>query len=150
MALGVEAAGLITATGDAVHDVRTGDRITTHSVPLRDQGSWAEQFIAPEGHMAALPPAVSFDAGAALPVPALTADQVLSDALNVQAGQTVLGKWCGRGHRRPDCPAGRPPRGHRAGHREPAARRTHPGPWVRRMSSTITCSWIAGPRRSAR
>ena len=90
MALGVEAAGLITAAGDAVRDVRTGDRVSTHSVPLRDQGSWAEQFIAPEGHVAALPPAVPFDAGAALPVPALTADQVLSDALNVQAGQTVL------------------------------------------------------------
>ena len=90
MALGVEAAGLVTAIGDAVHTVRVGDRVTTHSAPLRDQGSWAEQLIAPEVDVAALPPAVPFGAGAALPVPALTADQVLSDALNVQAGQTVL------------------------------------------------------------
>jgi NADPH:quinone reductase-like Zn-dependent oxidoreductase len=86
MALGVEAAGLVTATGAAVHVVHAGDRVTTHSVPLREQGSWAEQLIAPEAHVAAVP----FGAGAALPVPALTADQVLSDALHVRAGQTVL------------------------------------------------------------
>ena len=40
--------------------------------------------------MAVLPPAVSFDAAAALPVPALTAGQALGDALGVRAGQTVL------------------------------------------------------------
>ncbi len=36
------------------------------------------------------PPGVPFDVGAALPVPALTADQVMSDALEKGAGQTVL------------------------------------------------------------
>ena len=90
MALGVEAAGHVAAVGDRVAGVRAGDRVTTHSVPLRGQGAWAEQHIAAADHEAVLPPGVSFEAAAALPVPALTADQVIGDALEVRAGQTVL------------------------------------------------------------
>ena len=90
MALGVEAAGLVTAVGDQVAGVKAGDRVTAHSVPLREEGAWAEQHVAASGHVALLPAAVPFDAAAALPVPALTADQAISDALEVRAGQTVL------------------------------------------------------------
>ena len=46
LALGVEAAGLVVATGDRVAGVTAGDRVTTHSLPLREQGAWAEQHIA--------------------------------------------------------------------------------------------------------
>ena len=90
MALGVEAAGLVAAVGDQVAGVKAGDRVTAHSVPLRAQGAWAGQHVAAAGHVAVLPPGVSFDAVAALPVPALTADQAIGDALGVRAGQTVL------------------------------------------------------------
>jgi NADPH:quinone reductase-like Zn-dependent oxidoreductase len=90
MALGVEAAGLVAAAGDQVAGVRAGDRVTAHSVPLREEGAWATQHVAAAGHVAVLPPAVPFDAAAALPVPALTADQAIGDALAVRAGQTVL------------------------------------------------------------
>ena len=90
MALGVEAAGLVAAVGDRVVRVTAGDRVTAHSVPLREQGTWAEQHIAAAGDVAVLPPAVPFDAAAALAVPALTADQAISDELGVRAGQTVL------------------------------------------------------------
>jgi NADPH:quinone reductase-like Zn-dependent oxidoreductase len=89
-ALGVEAAGLVAAVGDQVAEVKPGDRVTAHSAPLRAQGTWAEQHVAAAGHVAVLPPGVPFDAGAALPVPALTADQVTGDALAVRGGQTVL------------------------------------------------------------
>ena len=90
MALGVEAAGLVAAVGDSVDGVKAGDQVTTHSLPLRDQGAWAERFIAAAEHLAPIPPGVSPDAAAALPVPALTADQAVTDALDVSAGQTVL------------------------------------------------------------
>jgi NADPH:quinone reductase-like Zn-dependent oxidoreductase len=90
MALGVEAAGLVTAAGDRVDAVKAGDRATVHSLPLREQGAWAEQFIAAAEHVAAVPPGMLLDAAAALPVPALTADQATGDALEVRAGQTVL------------------------------------------------------------
>jgi NADPH:quinone reductase-like Zn-dependent oxidoreductase len=90
MALGVEAAGLVAAVGDQVAGITTGDRVTVHSAPLREQGTWAEQHIAAAGHVAVLAPGVPFEAAAALPVPALTADQVIGDALQIRAGQTVL------------------------------------------------------------
>ena len=90
LALGVEAAGLIAAVGDKVDKLRPGDRVTTHSLPLREQGAWAEQFIAAARNIAVVPAGVPFDAAAALPVPALTADQTVVDALEVRAGQTVL------------------------------------------------------------
>ncbi len=90
MALGVEAAGVVAAVGTSAGGFKPGDRVTTHSVPLREQGSWAEWFIVPAEHCAVLPSGVPFDAGAALPVPALTADQVISGALEIGAGQTVL------------------------------------------------------------
>jgi NADPH:quinone reductase-like Zn-dependent oxidoreductase len=90
MALGVEAAGLAAAVGGQVAGITTGDRVTVHSAPLREQGTWAEQHIAAAEHVAVLPPGVLFEAAAALPVPALTADQVIGDALQIRAGQTVL------------------------------------------------------------
>ena len=90
MALGVEAAGLVAAVGDRVGGVRAGDWVAAHSLPLREQGSWAERYIAAAEHVAVIPAGVPFDDAAALPVPALTADQVIGDALGVRAGETVL------------------------------------------------------------
>jgi len=90
MALGVEAAGLVAAAGDGVTGITAGDRVTVHSAPLREQGTWAGRHIAAAGQVALLPAGVPVDAAAALPVPALTADQVIDDALQVRAGQTVL------------------------------------------------------------
>jgi len=90
MALGVEAAGLVVGVGDRVDGVGLGDRVTSHSLRLRGQGGWAERYIAAAEHVAAVPPGVPFDAAAALPVPALTADQAIGAALGVRAGETVL------------------------------------------------------------
>ena len=90
MALGVEAAGLAAAVGNQVDGVRPGDRVSTHSLPLREQGAWAQRHIAAAAHVAVVPPGVPFDVAAALPVPALTADQVIGDALGIRAGEAVL------------------------------------------------------------
>jgi NADPH:quinone reductase-like Zn-dependent oxidoreductase len=90
MALGVEAAGAIVAVGDAVTNVEPGDDVLTHPLPLRAQGTWAQRLIAPASLLAAKPAAVSWAAAAAFPVPALTAEQVLTEALEAQDGQTLL------------------------------------------------------------
>jgi NADPH:quinone reductase-like Zn-dependent oxidoreductase len=91
MALGVEAAGVVTAIGAGVTGVAVGDRVTAHSLPLREQGAWAEQLIAAAADVAIAPPGVPWAAAAALPVPALTADQALAAAgVTAGAGQTVL------------------------------------------------------------
>src|SRR5579862_82522 len=90
MALGVQAAGLVMAAGRAVTDWAPGDAVMTHPVPLRDQGTWARRLIAPAGLLARKPPGASWAAAAAFPVPGLTAEQVLSDALHVCAGERLL------------------------------------------------------------
>ena len=88
MALGVEAAGTVAAVGDAVSDWRPGDAAMTHPLPLRDQGTWAPMLIAPAALLARKPRSISWEAAAAFPIPALTAEQVLSEALRIRAGET--------------------------------------------------------------
>jgi NADPH:quinone reductase-like Zn-dependent oxidoreductase len=90
MALGVEAAGTVIAVGGEVTGWAPGDAVMTHPLPLRDQGTWAPQLIAPAALLAAKPPGVSWEAAAAFPVPALTAGQVLDDALSIRADEQLL------------------------------------------------------------
>jgi NADPH:quinone reductase-like Zn-dependent oxidoreductase len=90
MALGVEAAGVITAIGDSVDDWKPGDEVLTHPLPLRHQGSWAPLQIASTTVLARKPGALSWEAAAAFPVPALTATQVIDGALAVQPDDLVL------------------------------------------------------------
>ena len=90
MALGVEAAGVVAAVGSMVTDWAPGDEVMTHPLPLRDQGTWAPTLIAPAALLAAKPASVSWEVAAVFPVPALTAAQVLGEALGVSAGERLL------------------------------------------------------------
>jgi NADPH:quinone reductase-like Zn-dependent oxidoreductase len=90
MALGVEAAGIITAVGDSVEDWEPGDEVLTHPLPLRDQGAWAPSLIASASVVARKPASLSWEAAAAFPVPALTATQVIDGALAVRPDDVVL------------------------------------------------------------
>jgi NADPH:quinone reductase-like Zn-dependent oxidoreductase len=90
VALGVEAAGVVARTGGAVADLAAGDRVMTHSLPLRVQGAWAQWFVAAAADVAAVPDAVPFDVAAAVPVPALTADQALRDGVGAEPGAILL------------------------------------------------------------
>ena len=58
MALGVEAAGRVAAVGDGVAGIAVGDAVTTHSLLLRGQGSWAQQHLAAAADVALIPPGV--------------------------------------------------------------------------------------------
>ena len=89
MALGVAAAGTVLVAGEAAGGWAPGDAVMTHPVPLRGQGTWAPRLIAPAGLLARKPPGSSWEAAAAFPVPALTAEQVLG-ALNIHAGEQIL------------------------------------------------------------
>src|SRR5262245_11578382 len=90
MALGVEGAGTVTAIGDSVEDWEPGDEVLSHPLPLRDQGTWAPLLIAPAAVIARKPAALSWEAAAAFPVPALTATQVIDGALAVRPEDLVL------------------------------------------------------------
>jgi NADPH:quinone reductase-like Zn-dependent oxidoreductase len=90
LALGVEAAGVVADVGEAVTSLAPGDEVLTHPLPLRHQGAWAERLVAPADLVARKPAAVPWESAAAFPVPALTADQALTEAAPAPAGEWVL------------------------------------------------------------
>jgi NADPH:quinone reductase-like Zn-dependent oxidoreductase len=90
MALGVEAAGVITAIGARVSRWVPGDAVMTHAVPVREQGAWSEQLIADGDLLARKPESVPWDQAAAFPVPALTAAQALQETLTPGADDLLL------------------------------------------------------------
>jgi NADPH:quinone reductase-like Zn-dependent oxidoreductase len=90
LALGVEAAGEIIAVGRGVDWPAVGTEVITHPLPLLDQGCWAQRLVAPAHLLAEKPANVSWAEAAALPVPALTAEQVVSETLAVESGETIL------------------------------------------------------------
>jgi NADPH:quinone reductase-like Zn-dependent oxidoreductase len=90
MALGVEAAGVIEAVGDQVKEFAAGDAVMTHPLPLRQDGTWTEKLIAPAALVARKPPNVSWHSAGAFPVPALTAEQALEEALHIRDGEWIL------------------------------------------------------------
>src|SRR5690349_22907012 len=47
MALGTEAAGRVARAGPGVADLREGDEVMTHPLPLRRHGTWAGKVLAP-------------------------------------------------------------------------------------------------------
>jgi NADPH:quinone reductase-like Zn-dependent oxidoreductase len=94
-ALGVEAAGVITAAGARVSGLQPGDGVLTHPLPLRQDGAWTEQLIAPAALVAGKPAGVPWPEAAALPVPGITALQALTGSAQLAAGETVLANGAG-------------------------------------------------------
>ena len=90
LALGVEAAGEVVAVGPGVDWPVIGAGVLTHPLPLLHQGCWAERLVAPAHLVAEKPDNASWAEAAALPVPALTAEQVVSETLAVEPGETIL------------------------------------------------------------
>lgn len=90
LALGVEVAGVIKAVGGKPSEFRPGDEVLCHPVPLRNQGMWAPLVIAPVTSLAHKPPAITWETAAVFPVPALTAEQVISEALALRGNETLL------------------------------------------------------------
>jgi NADPH:quinone reductase-like Zn-dependent oxidoreductase len=90
MALGTEAAGTVAAVGSGVAELREGDEVMTHPLPLRRHGTWAERVLAPAAAVATRPPSATWEACGAFPIPALTAAQALDEALGIESGDWVV------------------------------------------------------------
>jgi NADPH:quinone reductase-like Zn-dependent oxidoreductase len=90
MALGTEATGTVAAVGSGVAELREGDEVMTHPLPLRRHGTWAGKVLAPAAAVAPRPPAASWEASGAFPIPALTAAQALDEALELERGEWVV------------------------------------------------------------
>jgi NADPH:quinone reductase-like Zn-dependent oxidoreductase len=86
-ALGVEAAGVVAASGAGF---AVGTPVMAFIYPLVGGACWAEQVLAPELSVAARPDRFDVAAAGAFPVPALTAYQILHDVLRIRAGERVL------------------------------------------------------------
>src|SRR5262249_32088032 len=90
MALGTEAAGTVLAAGSGVAELREGNEVMTHPLPLRRHGTWTKRVLAPAATVAPRPPEASWEAAGAFPIPALTAAQALDEALGVEGGGWVV------------------------------------------------------------
>lgn len=90
MALGTEAAGTVAAAGPGVTELREGDEVMTHPLPLRRHGTWAGRVLAPASAVAVRPPEASWEAASAFPIPALTAAQALDEALEIATDGWVV------------------------------------------------------------
>jgi NADPH:quinone reductase len=96
---GQDGAGVVDAVGEGVTGVAVGDRVWVWDAAWqRSEGTTQQYVVLPQRHVVALPDGVSFDVGAALGIPALTAHRALTSAADgprrlapgALAGRTVL------------------------------------------------------------
>ena len=83
--LGIECAGVVTATGPGVKRLKVGDRVTAFA-----SGSFASRVVTSELAVARLPDQISFEEGATIPVCFLTSYYALVELARVRRGEWVL------------------------------------------------------------
>jgi NADPH:quinone reductase-like Zn-dependent oxidoreductase len=83
---GLEVSGEIEKVGPEVKSFAPGQRV----MALTKKGAYAEKVCVPAGQAVPMPPAMSFEGGAALPVNYLTAYHMLFYMGNVRLGERVL------------------------------------------------------------
>ncbi|WP_318247672.1 NADPH:quinone reductase [Solibacillus merdavium] len=88
---GLDGAGIVEEVGDLVTNVKVGDRVFIASLPNGDTtGTIAEKIVCESRFVHSIPEHISFEEGAALGIPALTAYRAIVGRANVKAGQTVF------------------------------------------------------------
>ncbi len=85
--LGLEGAGVVTAVGGAVTDLKVGDRVAYAGGPV---GAYSEARNIPADRLVKLPENISFGTGAAMMLQGLTAQYLLRRTYRVQPGDTIL------------------------------------------------------------
>lgn len=83
---GLEGAGIVEAIGNAVTEVKVGDRVAyTDAI-----GSFAEYNKVKASRLIPLPAEISFEQGAAFPLQGMTAHYLIHDIYPVKKDETVL------------------------------------------------------------
>ncbi len=85
--LGLEGAGVIEAIGEAVTEVKVGDRVAYAGGP---PGAYAEARNMPADRLVKLPDAIDFSTAAAMMLQGMTAQYLLRRTYRVQPGETIL------------------------------------------------------------
>lgn len=88
--LGWDVCGIVEETGFGVHTLAPGDEVYGMPWFPREAGGYAEYVTAPSRQFAPKPVRLNHEQAAAVPLAALTAWQVLTDAAGVRRGQRVL------------------------------------------------------------
>ena len=83
---GAEAAGVVAEIGEAVTDLKVGDRVA-YTMP---SGAYRTQRVVPAERLVKIPDAIAFDAAASVMLKGLTAQFLLTSCYPVKAGDTVL------------------------------------------------------------
>jgi NADPH:quinone reductase len=84
---GIEGAGVIEAAGEAVSEVKPGDRVAYATTSI---GSYAEYHVVKVAHLVPLPKEVSFADGAAVILQGLTTHYLLHEFYPIKRGSVVL------------------------------------------------------------
>jgi NADPH:quinone reductase-like Zn-dependent oxidoreductase len=89
--IGWDAAGVVAAAGPAVRDFATGDEVFAYCrKPAITDGTYAERIGVPRSQVAHKPERASFVEAGAIPLAALTAWECLTEALELQSGESIL------------------------------------------------------------
>jgi NADPH2:quinone reductase len=91
---GMEGAGIVTAIGEGVTEVATGDRVAYAGVP---PGAYAEARLIPAHRLVKVPDAISTRQAAAMMLQGMTARYLLRGCYDVKAGNTILVHAAGGG-----------------------------------------------------
>lgn len=84
---GFDAAGIVARAGPGIVDLKVGQRVY---VSVLGMGTYAEECLAPSESVHPLPDHVSFEEGAALGIPYVTAYRALFQLVKVRPGETLL------------------------------------------------------------
>jgi len=84
---GQEGAGVVTAVGAGVTDLKAGDRVAYTGGP---QGSYSELRNMPADRLVKLPKSIGFETGAAMMLKGMTVQYLFRRTYKLQKGQTIL------------------------------------------------------------
>ena len=86
--MGVDLSGIIVSVGSSVSELKPGDTVYAHK--QGGNGTYAEYAVLPVQWVASKPKTLEHTQAAAVPCVALTAYQVLTEVLQLKAGETIL------------------------------------------------------------
>ncbi|WP_102224227.1 quinone oxidoreductase family protein [Acidimangrovimonas sediminis] len=86
-ALGMEAAGVVTAVGEGVTHLKEGDRAAYAATP---PGAYCEERVMPAAQVCPLPDGISFEEGAAMMLKGMTVVYLFERTVPLKAGDWVL------------------------------------------------------------
>lgn len=88
LVMGVDLSGVVVSVGSSVSEFKSGDAVYAHK--QGGNGTYAEYAVLPVQWVAHKPKTLEHTQAAAVPCVALTAYQVLTEVLQLKAGETIL------------------------------------------------------------